>query len=323
MRERRAGTKARGDCTANSRLLTDLEEEILVKHLLDLDSRGFSANLKRLEDMANSILRARASRTAGKRWAGNFIKRHEELKTRRNRGYDLQRAKMEDPEVIKAWLARVRDTKAKYGILDDDTYNFDETGFQMGKISTEYIITGTEKRGKGKALQQGDREWVTVIQGVSAIGSWIPPFIVFSGTCHLQAWYEDDDLLPKTAIGLSDSGWTNDEIGLQWLKHFDEHTKDKRKGGRRLLIMDGHGSHDTLEFHSYCKENNIFTLCMPAHSSHLLQPLDVGCFAPLKRAYGNQIGRLMRDHITHISKLEFLPAFKAAFFGVNHQSQYY
>jgi len=35
---------------------------------------------------------------------------------------------------ISKWLALVRNTKAKYGILDDDTCNFDETGFMMGII---------------------------------------------------------------------------------------------------------------------------------------------------------------------------------------------
>ena len=52
---------------------------------------------------------------------------------------------------------------------------------------------------------------------------------------------------------------------------------------------------------------------MPSHSSHLLQPLDVGCFSPLKRAYSRQIKGLIRDHINHITKLEFLPAFYAAY----------
>jgi hypothetical protein len=45
----------------------------------------------------------------------------------------------------------------------------------------------------------------------------------------------------------------------------------------------------------------------------LLQPLDVGCFAPLKRAYSREIKSLMRNHINHVSKLEFLPAVKAAY----------
>jgi len=54
-------------------------------------------------------------------------------------------------------------------------------------------------------------------------------------------------------------------------------------------------------------------LCIPPHSSHLLQPLDVGCFSPLKRAYGDQISSLIRSRINHITKLEFLPAFYAAY----------
>jgi hypothetical protein len=52
---------------------------------------------------------------------------------------------------------------------------------------------------------------------------------------------------------------------------------------------------------------------MPSHSSHLLQPLDVACFAPLKRSYGDGILALARNHIHHISKETFLPAFKAAY----------
>ncbi|KAJ0131670.1 hypothetical protein HZ326_25235 [Fusarium oxysporum f. sp. albedinis] len=52
---------------------------------------------------------------------------------------------------------------------------------------------------------------------------------------------------------------------------------------------------------------------MPAHSSHLLQPLDIGCFGPLKNVYGREIEHLIRRSITHISKTEFLPAFYAAF----------
>ncbi|KAH3926875.1 hypothetical protein HBI56_102620 [Parastagonospora nodorum] len=45
---------------------------------------------------------------------------------------------------------------------------------------------------------------------------------------------------------------------------------------------------------------------MPSHSSHLLQPLDVGCFGPLKKAYGGEVNELMRNRINHITKQEFL-----------------
>jgi hypothetical protein len=52
---------------------------------------------------------------------------------------------------------------------------------------------------------------------------------------------------------------------------------------------------------------------MPPHSSHILQPLDVSCFAPLKLAYGRQIETFVRNRLNHITKLEFLSAFKEAF----------
>jgi hypothetical protein len=241
------------------------------------------------------------------------VKRRPELKVKFNRKYDYKRALCEDSEVVEGWFRLVVNIKAKYGIQDEDIYNFDETGFMMGQISTRAVVTGSERRGRPKAVQQGNREWTTVIQGINATGWAIPPFIIFQGKHHLSSWYKDEDLPRDWVIRVSENGWTSNEIGLQWLKHFDEHTKKRIVGGYRLLIIDGHESHDSLQFQQYCKDNKIITICMPPHSSHLLQPLDVGCFAPLKKAYGRQAEDLMRNHITHISKIEFLPCFKGAF----------
>lgn len=136
--------------------------------------------------------------------------------------------------------------------------------------------------------------------------------MIFKGQHHLSAWYSND--IPRDwTIALSENGWTTNELGLQWLQHFERHTKERTTGAWRLLVLDGHESHHSAEFDAFCQEHKIITLCMPAHSSHLLQPLDVGCFAPLKKAYGKQVEELMRSHINHITKLEFLPAFKVAF----------
>lgn len=52
---------------------------------------------------------------------------------------------------------------------------------------------------------------------------------------------------------------------------------------------------------------------MPPHSSHLLQPLDVGCYGPLKRAYGTEIATTGRKSAAHITKNDFLAAFQKAF----------
>jgi hypothetical protein len=263
--------------------------------------------------VADLLLAERHRAPVGPTWPKAFIKRRPGLKVKFSRKYDYRRALCEDPEVIRGWFRLVQNMKAKYGILDEDTYNFDETGFMMGQISSGSVVTHSDRRGRPKSIQPGNREWVTVIQGINAMGGAIPPFIIFGGKHHLSAWYKEESLPSDWVISVSDNGWTNNELGLEWLKHFDSHTKRRTVGSRRLLIIDGHESHDSLQFQNYCKENKIVTLCMPPHSSHLLQPLDVGCFAPLKKAYGRQAELLIRQGINHITKIEFLPCFKAAF----------
>jgi hypothetical protein len=57
----------------------------------------------------------------------------------------------------------VEETKAKYGVYDDDVHNFDESSFQIGVIGTMRVVTGSERRAKPDLIQPGDREWVTLI----------------------------------------------------------------------------------------------------------------------------------------------------------------
>jgi hypothetical protein len=46
--------------------------------------------------------------------------------------------------VIRDWFWLVENTKAKYSILDEDTYNFNKSGFIIGVISTGAVVTGSE-----------------------------------------------------------------------------------------------------------------------------------------------------------------------------------
>jgi hypothetical protein len=171
-------------------------------------------------------------------------------------------------------------------------------------------VTGSDKPGKAKKLQPGDCEWTTLVQAISALGKRIPPFIIFAGKVLISTWFELG--IPRDwVIQVSPNSWTSNNLGLDWLKHFNTHAKPVRV--YRMLIIDGYKSYISLEFQDYCKENKIIALCMLSHSSHLLQPLDVACFAPLKRSYGDGISALARNYIHHINKETFLPAFKAAY----------
>jgi len=179
----------------------------------------------------------------------------------------------------------------------------------MGVISTAKVITSSDRVGRPRILQPGNREWVSVIEAINTRRVAIPPLIIFNAIMHQKRWY--DWILDNWSIAVSENGWTNNEIGFTWLKStFDIHTKHCTVGRYRLLIFDGHGSHVTPEFDYYCRENAIIVLCMPAHSSHLLQPLDVGCFSALKRFYGQEVEQLMGIGISHIDKQEFLQLYQ-------------
>ena len=87
----------------------------------------------------------------------------------------------EDPAAINAWFTLMQNTIAKYGIADDDIYNFNETGFQIGVISAGMVVTSSERVSNAKLMQPGNREWAIVIQGVGGTGFYVPPLIVVSG----------------------------------------------------------------------------------------------------------------------------------------------
>ena len=83
--------------------------------------------------MADRLLAARVANQVGVHWPRNFVKRTGSLTTRFNRAYDRQRALCEDPALIKSWFELVERTKARYGICDEDVYNFDGAGFMMAR----------------------------------------------------------------------------------------------------------------------------------------------------------------------------------------------
>jgi hypothetical protein len=321
LRERLSGVKPRTETRANSHRMTVIEEKSLVKHLLDADKRGFFIRPEFLRGMAQILLRARThdpTATLGVNWAYKFVKRHPELCTRYNRRISYQRARQEDPKVIKQWFETVREAIQEHGIHEDDIWNFDETGFAMGLCTTSKVITAVERSERPRRVIQGNREWVTIIECVSSKGIPIPPAVILKGKEHQAAWYQEPNLPLDWKLTNSTNGWTTDEIGLKWLKHiFNPFSKLHSTGAKRLLILDGHSSHQTAEFDDFCRENAIICLCMPPHTSHLLQPLDVGVFGPLKRAYGKLVEGMMVAGNNHIDKEDFLhlypPAREAVF----------
>ena len=89
------------------------------------------------------------------------------------------------------------------------------------------------------------------------------------------------------------SGWSNSELYLKWLNFFVDNIPPTRP---ILLIQDGHSSHMSIEAIEYSKVNGIFILCLPSHTSHILQPLDIEVFKSFKSYFSKAGARYMADH---------------------------
>ena len=68
------------------------------------------------------------------------------------RRLDYQRAKCEDPAIIRAWFDLVQNIIAKHGIIESDIYNFDETGFMMGVIGSGMVVIMAKRRTNTKMV---------------------------------------------------------------------------------------------------------------------------------------------------------------------------
>jgi hypothetical protein len=93
---------------------------------------------------------------------------------------------------------------------------------------------------------------------------------------------------------------------------FDEQTNKKSPGKYRLLVVDGHNSHYTIEFLLHARLNMIIVLCYPAHGTHVYQGLDVVIFSVLKRFLAEARDTLLRDTGASLDKTNFLEIYASA-----------
>ncbi len=161
------------------------------------------------------------------------------------------------------------------------------------------------------SVQAGNQDWVSLIECVSSNGTTLPPYFIFKGKQIQQAWL-DSITDGQAVLQVSDNGWTTYAIGPQWLEAFDLHTKTQTQGTHRLLILDGHESHVSSDFIQYCCDHSIVALCLPPHSTHLLQPLDVGVYGPLSKAYKKCVHHHSRYGAVNVNKIDFLRYYQEA-----------
>lgn len=79
-----------------------------------------------------------------------------------------------------------------------------------------------------------------------------------------------------------------------------------------LLIYEGHKSHEAIKLHETAAQHKIQLYCLPAHTSHHLQPLDVGVFGPLQCAWQNHCMAAMENMGQEVTRQQVVKEYMVA-----------
>lgn len=165
--------------------LNPTEELALCRYLNIMEEAGLYARYYHIKRTANSILsrRPEPELPISSAWATRFLKRHPEYHIRRQRTLDIKRKEAHNQRDIKVFFKRWKAVLDKYAIKPADIYNFDETGFRIGIGRHQKIIT-RDLKAKSYIKSSTNRDYVTVIETISADSSTIPPMIILNAASY-------------------------------------------------------------------------------------------------------------------------------------------
>jgi DDE superfamily endonuclease len=303
----------------NSRL-DDAQDAALIRRIKQQARHAFPMGKKAIVACAEWIMELGLGRKLeedehlGGHWYARWSKRHPEIHELLTKPIANNRKAALDAFDIKNWFELLRECMEEYGLDEGDLWNFDETGFQVGEMKGTLVLVPREIK-KIYTRTPRDREIVTCIECISARGEAIPTFFITKGKRFMARWTDDWRARghhPKSSWTASSSGFINEDLALEWLDHFIENAhipqRPRRRGQHCLLLMDGHGSHLTYDFIVKCYEYGIIPFCLPPHTTHILQPLDVCVFLPYKHWHQVVLLRKVQEGIFDFGKDDFLAA---------------
>ncbi|XP_045178261.1 jerky protein homolog-like isoform X2 [Mercenaria mercenaria] len=278
-----------------SAVFTREQEKQLVDHVSYMTGIGYGYTrhdfLNLATDFAVSLgIRSVSDAQLTHSWFTGFKNRNPEVCLSKPQKLSLVRARCTSKEVLDKYFEELKNVMDKYDLTNHPEYiwNVDETGLMMEHNPHHVVCI---KGQTPQAVTSNRGKTVTVIAAGSAAGTRIPPFFVFPG----KRWC--DSLLEGASPGsvgiMSETGWSNSAVFLEFLnEHFKKlvPTSDHAV----LVLFDGHKSHVNLTLSTWAAANNVVFFVLPPHTSHITQPLDVGCFGPLKNAYYSECQTFMR-----------------------------
>ena len=154
-------------------------------------------------------------------------------------------------------------------------------------------------------VHTNNKNWISLIEFVLKCGRILSTYIIFSNKKIQNDWLNaiTDE---SVTLQISSNEWTDANIAVHWLKTvFHHHTKHFEKKCK-LLLLNGHINHISIEFIKFCEQMKTIALCLSFHSIHLLQSLNVDVFSSLNKTYKKLISAKSQYGAMNVIKVEFL-----------------
>ena len=190
-------------------------------------------------------------------------------------------------------------------------YNCDESGFPLH--GTKHQLKIITKKGIKNVYRMtvDSHEQVTVLGTACANGELLKPMVILPGlnpSFNLEGVNAEDFIL-----GSSPNGWISADTFFGWLSNYFYKNLQNKVQFPVLLLIDGHTSHINVSVSDFCRDKNIILFCFPAHASHLIQPLDVTVYGPLKTMWNESLDKFCKTYKgLSMTKRHFFVVFKEA-----------
>ena len=276
------------------------QEAELAAYCRDLDVRFYGITRVSLRRLAFSFAAANGcqapfnqqSEMAGKEWTSAFCERNG-FSLRVPEKCSLGRAIGFNAAQVSRFFDNLKEVYGKHSYPPSRIYNMDETGVSTVPNKVPKVYAEKGKRAVSKLVSADRGQLVTAVCCISASGLYVPPALIFPRKRKNEELY--CEVPPGILAMISDSGYTNTDLFVEWLEHFQVFVKSSQEDPV-LLILDNHVSHCSLDAIDTSRKYNICLVSLPPHASHKLQPLHVGFFGPFRTAYSVECDNWIVGH---------------------------
>jgi hypothetical protein len=259
-----------------NKVLTNEQEQAIRNYIERLDKINMCVRFKMIVKTANFLVRSK-NLTMSHQWFKHFIKRNSQLLARKQKLLISNRKNNHNLQDMNEYFSKLSRIMREKRITDDDVWNINETSFRIDCERTQLVIILNTRKSL-RMTNLDNRDYILCVECISSDDEMIFSLIILIEMHILHKWCEKNDLNEETLIEISETNYLNDDLIMNWLHHFIQHTQSKRNEVWLLLVIDEFDSHSIISFFELITINNIVLFCLSTHSIHLTQSLNVKIF---------------------------------------------